>query len=170
MNTKKQIVLIGDNIRSVHNVGSMFRTADAFAVEKIIFTGVSPTPKRKDDTRLPHVILKSEKVISKVALGAEKSVKFEYCTTTNEAINKCRNADFEIIAIEQSPESRQLKASEFDKLEKIAIIIGTETTGLKIDSLKLCDKILEMKMLGAKESINASVMTGIALFTARLAK
>lgn len=168
MNTDREIILIADNIRSTHNVGSMFRTADAFAVKELSLTGISPTPPREKDERLPHVVKKSEAAINKVALGSEKTVSFRYFKRTTDAIEFYKDKGFVIYAIEQSDKSTELSKEAFKDSKRVALVIGTETTGIDDDSIELCDKILEMSMLGTKESLNASVMTGIALFTARM--
>lgn len=159
---RREIILIVDNIRSLYNAGSIFRTADAFAVDKIIFTGTSPTPKRVNDKRLPHVIAKATKQISKVALGAEQTVPFEYCALAADAIAKLKLNGFKIYAIEQDPKSTSL-----DKVKpglKVALVVGNEVDGISKSTLDLVDTIAELPMAGSKESLNVSVMTGIALY------
>lgn len=164
MNSNRQIIIIADNIRSTHNIGSLFRTGDAFGVKSIYFTGISATPERKNDPRLPHVIKKSNNAIKKVALGAEETVPFKYFETTRLAIKAVKESGFTVCAIEQSDKSSPIYDFDFKEYDRIAIVVGTETVGIKQGDLELCDQILELPMKGSKESLNASVMTGIALF------
>lgn len=151
-----QNIVILHNIRSVENVGSMFRTADAAGINKIYLTGYTPTPldrfgrKRKD--------------LAKSALGAEEFVAWEQKKNISTLIAKLKTENFKIIAIEQDTKSvdyRKLKANRY-KLK--AFIVGTETTGIPKNILKQCDIIAEIPMHGRKESLNVSVALGIALF------
>jgi 23S rRNA (guanosine2251-2'-O)-methyltransferase len=148
-------VLILHNIRSVHNVGSIFRTADAAGVSKIFLTGYTPTPLDRFE--------QERKDFVKVSLGAEKSVLWETAAQLTPVLKKLKKDDYEIIAIEQSKNSTPL----FDyrpKNKKIAIIMGNEVLGISTQSLKYADQVLEIPMHGKKESLNVSVAAGIALF------
>jgi tRNA G18 (ribose-2'-O)-methylase SpoU len=147
--------LILHNIRSVYNVGSIFRTADAAGVSKIILSGYTPAPI--DRFNQPR------KDFSKVSLGAEKAVAWESARTLASAIKKLKREGFYIAAIEQDESSTPLFA--FKAPEKIALVLGNEVRGVSAASLKLCDAVLEIPMHGMKESLNVSVAAGIAMFT-----
>lgn len=149
-------VLILENIRSVENTASIFRTADGFKVSKIILVGTTPAPldrfgrKRQD--------------FAKVSLGAEDTVDWEYIKTEDleSKINDLRDQGFQIIALEQTPDSKDLKG--LPKLDKFAVIIGNEITGVSKEALELSDAVAEIPMMGSKESLNVSVAAGVALF------
>ncbi len=149
-----QNVIILNDIRSVENVGAMFRTADAAGINKIYLTGYTPTPldrfgrKRKD--------------MAKSALGAEEFVAWEYKKTILPVISKLKKDGFQIIAIEQDEKSvdyRQVKLKNQN-----ALIVGTEVTGIPKNILTKCDIIAEIPMKGKKESLNVSVALGVVLF------
>ena len=150
----KETRLILDNIRSVHNVGSIFRTAETAGVSKIYCIGTTPTPldrfsqKRKD--------------FAKVALGAEDLVSWEYLETGEATIRRLKRDGFQILALEQDKNSINYKKIKLGK--KIALIVGNEVGGVSKSLLKLVDQIAEIPMKGKKESLNVSVATGIMLF------
>lgn len=154
-----EITLVLHNIRSTHNVGSIFRSAEGFGVKEIILTGYTPYPKTDDDSRLPHIADKLTSQIHKTALGAEKLVSFRHYETLNEwmADNK-----LPIVALEQSAESQSLP--DFNPPKKFALILGEEVNGINPDVLKRCDYIVEIPMFGKKESFNVSVACGVALY------
>lgn len=156
MQNQKQNILILNDIRSVENVGAMFRTADAAGIDKIYLIGTTPTPidrfgrKRND--------------LAKSALGAEEYVAWEYKKLVCPVIAKLKRDGFKIIAIEQDENSvdyRKLKANRY-KLK--AFLVGTEVTGIPKNILKKCDIIAEIPMRGKKESLNVSVALGVVLF------
>lgn len=148
-------VLILHNIRSVHNVGSIFRTADAAGVSKIYVTGYTPTPLDRFN--------RERKDFIKVSLGAEKSVPWESTLQLTPVLKKLKADGYEILAIEQSKNSTPL--FEYKPAGKnIAVVMGNEVLGISPQSLKYADKILEIPMRGKKESLNVSVAAGIALF------
>ncbi len=150
----KMLVLILHNIRSTHNVGSIFRTADAAGVSKIYLTGHTPTPL----DRFGRV----RKDVAKVALGAELSTPWEYLRTAAAAITKLKKTGYDIIALEQAPTSVSYKKYKIKK--PTALILGSEVEGVAPALLKKCDAIIEIPMRGKKESLNVSVAAGIALF------
>lgn len=154
------MILILDNIRSAHNVGSIFRTADGFGVEEIICVGITPYPKLVNDKRLPHIAFRATNQIAKTALGAEKTVK--YCWVENIAEVKDSVGNRQIVGLEQTKTSILL--NEYKKDHIIALIVGNEPNGLSPEALKLCSVYLEIPMLGHKESFNVAVATGIALY------
>ncbi|MBP9771729.1 MAG: RNA methyltransferase [Candidatus Pacebacteria bacterium] len=148
------IIVILDNIRSVYNVGSIFRTCDGAGVEKIYLCGTTPTPL----DRFGRV----RKDLAKVALGAEKTVPWEYTKTTEEAIESLKAEGVRVVAVEQSPSAISYKT--FKQTSKIAFVFGNETDGVSKQVLDMCDTIVEIPMHGAKESLNVSVVAGIILF------
>ncbi len=160
---KPEITLILNNIRSTHNVGSIFRTADGFGVKKIILSGYTPYPQIENDPRLPHIAEKLTAQIHKTALGAENLVPFEYFETIEEwfDINQ-RTEKLPIIALEQAPNSVPL--TDFQPPEKLALILGEEVDGIEQSLLDKCQSIIEIPMFGQKESFNVSVACGIALY------
>lgn len=151
---KQENILIMNDIRSVENVGAMFRTADAVGIDKIYLTGYTPAPldrfgrKRKD--------------LAKSALGAEEYVSWEQKKNIFSLLTKLKKEGFQIIAIEQDKKSvdyRKVKTKN-----KNAFIVGAEVTGIPKNILKMCDTIAEIPMKGKKESLNVSVALGVALF------
>lgn len=155
-----EIVLIAHNIRSTHNVGSIFRTAEGFGVKKIILSGYTPYPHTEQDRRLPHISEKLSAQIHKTALGAETMVPFEYQESPD--IGTLMSTGYTIVGLEQAADSIPLKSYRADK--KIALIIGEEVHGIEPELLARCEKIIEIPMKGKKESFNVSVATGIALY------
>lgn len=160
MTDMPEIILIAHNIRSTHNVGSIFRTAEGFGVNKIVLSGYSPFPRTKDDNRLPHIAEKLTKQIHKTALGAENMAEFEYQAVPD--IDGLREKGYRIVGLEQSPNS--VRINEYRAPEKIALILGEEVEGIADELLDQCDDIIEIDMVGRKESFNVSVAAGIALY------
>lgn len=151
---KKEIIVILHNIRSAYNVGSIFRTADGCGVSKIYLTGYTPEPLNKFGLW--------RRDIAKVALGAEKSVNWEYSKDIFRVLEKLKKKDIQIISVEQDP-----KAIDYRKIKKgnkRAFILGNEVNGLSRSILDKSDKVIEIKMKGKKESLNVSVVAGIVLF------
>ncbi len=146
--------LILYNIRSVHNVGSIFRTADGAGVEKLHLIGMTPTPIDRFG--------RARKDLAKVALGAEASVSWEYHKTISPLMQKLRKEGVGIVAVEQDPSSINYK--KFAPYGSVAYIVGNEVDGIPKSILKKCDYIIEIPMQGKKESLNVSVATGIILF------
>ncbi|MCL2444758.1 TrmH family RNA methyltransferase [Candidatus Saccharibacteria bacterium] len=158
-----QKILIAHNIRSTHNIGSIFRTADGFGVTEIIFSGYSPYPELlQNDPRLPHIRRKLTTQISKTALGAENTVPFSHSPDISQTIKTLKSQKIPTLALEQSPTSINL--SDFAPSNSFALILGEEVNGIPLEILKLADHTLEIPMLGSKNSFNVSVATGIALY------
>jgi 23S rRNA (guanosine2251-2'-O)-methyltransferase len=155
-----EIIVIAHNIRSTHNVGSIFRTAEGFGVKKIILSGYTPYPRIENDTRLPHISDKLTAQIHKTALNAEEIVPFEYHETLD--LEEFKNEGYRLVALEQADNSTLL--NNYTPPEKIALIIGEEVHGIESDLLAQCEDIVEIPMIGQKESFNVSVATGIALY------
>ncbi|MCW4014735.1 MAG: RNA methyltransferase [Candidatus Bathyarchaeota archaeon] len=147
---KTPIVVVLDNIRSLHNVGSIFRTSDAFRLEAVYLCGITSTP--------PH------KEIHKTALGAEDSVKWQYFNETTEAIEKLKQEGYLLIGIEQVEGSISLKQFEPETNSKYAVILGNEVKGVAQEVINQCDMCLEIPQFGTKHSFNVSVSAGIVLW------
>lgn len=171
---ENSVVAILDNVRSSHNVGSMFRTADALGVQKMFLVGYTPTPKDQFG--------RVNKEIAKVALGAEESVAWESVKTAAGLIKKLKSekgGKYQIVAVEQHPTAKDYKkfaekkfgaSKNLKNLKKggasiapVAFIFGNEVDGISEKTLALCDEIVEIPMAGTKESLNVSVSFGIAL-------
>ena len=150
----KKCVLILDNIRSVANVGSIFRTADCLGVLKIVLVGITSPPtdrfgrKRKD--------------FAKVSLGAEDLVKWEHKKEIGPIIDKLKEEGFEIVALEQIANAEDIK--NFKPTDQFALIVGNEVSGVSRKTLDMTDRVAEISMLGTKESLNVSVAAGVALY------
>lgn len=155
-----EIIVIAHNIRSTHNVGSIFRTAEGFGVQKIILSGYTPYPRIENDTRLPHIADKLTAQIHKTALGAETIVPFTYLETLD--LGTLDLAGYRLIALEQDDQSINLR--DYDPPAKIALLLGEEVHGITPELLAQVDDIVEIPMQGKKESFNVSVAAGIALY------
>lgn len=151
--TEKETILILHNIRSTHNVGSLMRSADGAGVSQIIFSGYTPTPLDKYGRKRSDV--------TKTALGAE-NMAWQKIDSLDEYLNKLRAENFLISAIEQSPKSVHYKKSK--KSKKQALILGNEVTGIEPEVLKIVDQVIEIPMLGDKESLNVSIAGAIVMF------
>lgn len=145
---KNDFIVILPNIRSRHNVGAIFRTADGAGVDKIYLTGYTPQPPHKD--------------IDKVALGAEKSVPWEYARQTTRVIKKLKAQGFTIVGLEQTRKS--VTIYEWNPTFPLALVVGNEVTGIPRTLQKLCDMMIEIPMYGEKNSLNVSVAAGIILY------
>lgn len=151
---KTQALVILHNIRSAHNVGSLFRTADAAGVEKIYLVGYTPTPVDRFG--------RTQKEIAKTALGAENTVAWEHVERIEACIDALKKEGFTIIAVEQSDNS--IPYTKIARSKKMAFILGNEPNGIPHDVLDLCDSIAEIPMYGEKESLNVSVAAGVVLY------
>lgn len=155
-----EILVILHNIRSTHNVGSVFRTAEGFGVSKIMLSGYTPYPTVANDSRLPHIREKLTTQIHKTALGAEAMVPFEYMEQLD--LTALKHAGYRIIGLEQSPKSIILK--DYHLPQKVALLLGEEVNGIPSNLLAQCDDIIEIPMKGKKESFNVSVAAAIAIY------
>lgn len=147
---KNPIIVVLENIRSAYNVGSVFRTADAFLVEAIYIVGYSAKP--------PH------KEIKKTALGAEETVDWKYFKTTAEAIDLLKAKNYKVYAVEQAEGSYKLHAASFRQNEKIAVIFGNEVSGVEQSTIHLCEGCIEIPQLGMKHSLNIATAAGVVLW------
>lgn len=158
MNTNtKEIVVILNNIRSNENVGSIFRTADAVGVSKIILCGYTPAPVDRFGRENTGLI--------KASLGAEKSVEWEKVENLNLIIERLKIENYKIVGIEQDKKAINYKKIKNKKTKNIALVFGNEVEGLSKEDLELCDLVAELPMLGRKESLNVSVCVGVVLYS-----
>lgn len=147
---KIPVIVVLDNIRSMHNVGSVFRTADAFLIEQIYLCGFTPKPPHRD--------------INKTALGATDSVEWKYFEKTTDAIHHLIGNGYKILAVEQAEGSCYLPSYSPEMSDKVVIIFGNEVEGISDEVLKLVDDCIEIPQSGTKHSLNISVATGIILY------
>jgi 23S rRNA (guanosine2251-2'-O)-methyltransferase len=146
---KNPLVVVLDNIRSVYNVGSVFRTADAFLVKAICICGYSPTPEHRQ--------------MAKTALGATDTVDWIQYASTVDAVNELKAEGYKIYAVEQAEGSISLEKCNFGN-EKIAVVFGNEVVGVEEDIMKNCDGAIEIPQLGMKHSLNIATAAGIVLW------
>lgn len=147
---KLPLCIVLDNVRSLHNVGSAFRTADAFRMEKIFLTGITGTP--------PH------REIHKTALGSTESVAWEYVEKTETIISQLKESGYKIIAVEQTTESVSLQDFKIQTAEKYAFVFGNEVDGVSEEAIALADGAIEIPQSGTKHSLNISVCLGIVMW------
>ncbi len=147
--SKLPLAIVLDDVRSTLNVGSVFRTADAFLVEKIMLCGITPEPNRE---------------MRKTALGATDSVEWQHHPNAVDAVARLKEQGFVIWAVEQTDRSVQLQDFTLEVETKIALVFGNEVKGVSSEVLALCDGALEIPQLGTKHSLNISVSAGIALW------
>lgn len=146
--------LILHNIRSAHNVGAIFRTAECAGVQKIFLTGYTPAPRDKFE--------RVNKQIVKTALGAEKVVRWEKRDDLPHLLSELKKQNFKIIALEQDKKAIDYKKTRL--VGNVALILGNEVGGIESEILQICDQMIEIPLKGKKESLNVSVAAGIALF------
>ncbi len=147
---KTPVIAVLENVRSAYNVGSVFRTADAFLLEAIYLTGYTAQP--------PH------KEIRKTALGAEDTVHWEHFSHATDAIEQLRRNGFRIFGVEQVTNSLSLEQVSFHQHEKIALVFGNEVSGVEQDTILQCDGCIEIPQLGMKHSLNIATAAGVVLW------
>jgi len=147
---KIPLVVVMDNVRSMYNVGSVFRTCDAFSVERLLLCGITACP--------PH------KEITKTALGATESVEWKHYGTTTEAVAELKQLGYKVFAVEQVDTSVLLDRIEIPASEKTAIVLGNEVFGVDDEVLALCDGAIEIPQNGTKHSLNVSIAGGIVIW------
>jgi len=153
-NMKKDIRVLLHNIRSAHNVGSIFRTADAVGVSHVYLSGYTPCPLDRFGRPV--------KEVAKTALGAEKVIPWEYYKTSIDLVGRLKREGFRVVGIEQDRRATDYKS--YQAPEKLLVLVGNEVRGLSPALRRTCDVLLEIPMRGGKESLNVSVAFGIALF------
>ena len=147
---KTPLIIVLDNVRSLNNIGSVFRTSDAFLIEKIYLCGICATPPNKD--------------IHKTALGATESVEWEYVEDTLELVEKLKAETVKVLAIEQAENSTKLDTFYPEKDTKYAIVMGNEVKGVQQEVVNASDFCIEIPQLGTKHSLNISVTTGVVIW------
>ncbi|MBR5844509.1 MAG: RNA methyltransferase [Bacteroidaceae bacterium] len=147
---KLPFVVVLDNIRSLNNIGSVFRTSDAFLVEEIYLCGITATPPHPD--------------IHKTALGAEDSVKWSYYADTVEAVDNLHALGYTVFSIEQVKDSVSLDTLQLDRTQKYAVVLGNEVKGVQQEVVDKCDKCIEIPQFGTKHSLNVSVTAGLVIW------
>ncbi len=147
---KTPVVIVLDNIRSLNNIGSVFRTADAFLIEKIYLCGITATPPHKD--------------IRKTALGATESVDWEYRESTLQLVEKLKSDGYTVLAIEQAENAQMLHQFNIQSPKKYALIFGNEVKGVDQQVVNACDGVLEIPQFGTKHSLNISVSVGVVVW------
>ena len=147
---KTPIILVLDDIRSLHNIGSVFRTADAFLIEKIYLCGITATPPNKE--------------IHKTALGATETVAWEHSKNVLEIIENLKKESVTVLAIEQVESAVFLQDFTVEKDKKYALVFGNEVYGVSQEAVAICDGCIEIPQLGTKHSLNISVSAGIVVW------
>ncbi|KQC29929.1 RNA methyltransferase [Flagellimonas eckloniae] len=147
---KNPIIIVLDNIRSLNNIGSVFRTADAFLVKKVFLCGITATPPHKD--------------IRKTALGATESVEWEYRQNTLELVPELKRQGARTIAVEQAENATMLNDFNVGNNETVALIFGNEVKGVSQEVVSACDLVLEIPQFGTKHSLNISVSAGVVVW------
>lgn len=150
---KMPLVVVLDNVRSMHNVGSVFRTCDAFRAEGVVLCGITATPPQNE--------------IHKTALGAEESVGWQYTEDTCEAVRRLQAEGYTVLAVEQCEGSTMLPLTHADIItpeKKYAVVLGNEVHGVQQEVINLCDGCLEIPQFGTKHSLNVSVTAGIIIW------
>lgn len=147
---KTPLIIVLDDIRSLHNIGSVFRTADAFLIEKIYLCGITAVPPNKE--------------IHKTALGATETVAWEYQKEVVNVIETLKKEDVTVLAIEQVENAVFLQNFEIEKGKKYALVFGNEVYGVSQKAIEVCDGSIEIPQLGTKHSLNISVSAGIVVW------
>lgn len=147
---KLPVIVVLDNVRSLNNVGSFFRTCDAFAIEKLLLCGITGTPPSRE--------------LHKTALGAENTVAWEYYENTSDAVRRLKDEDYDIYAVEQVEKAVMLNDFRAETDKKYAVVFGNEVDGVSQEVIDLCDNAIEIPQAGTKHSLNVSVAGGAVLW------
>ena len=145
-----EVKIILHNIRSLHNVGSVFRSSDAFGISELILTGYTPTPPRPE--------------INKTAIGAEEFVSWRHFETATEIIHELKKDGYSILGMEQTTGSMALNNLNIDSYDKICLVMGNEVTGIDSDILEMMDEFVAIPQFGQKHSLNVSVAAAVMLY------
>ncbi|MDP2838388.1 MAG: RNA methyltransferase [Candidatus Moranbacteria bacterium] len=155
---QKSLILVIHNIRSAHNVGALFRTADGAGVGSIVLSGYTPVPPKQDALYLSD----ADKALKKTALGAENTVPWKMVSSLTKTLNQLKKEGYQIVALEQHKKSIDYR--RYRPTGHVALMVGNEVTGVDSRVLKRCDWIVELPMRGQKNSLNVAVAAGIALY------
>jgi 23S rRNA (guanosine2251-2'-O)-methyltransferase len=147
---KTPLIVVLDNVRSLNNIGSVFRTADAFLVKKIYLCGITAQPPHKD--------------IHKTALGATETVSWEYAKDTSSVIEKLKKANCTVLAVEQAENAMMLNTFYPEKEKTYAVVFGNEVKGVSQEVVNACDAVIEIPQLGTKHSLNIAVSAGVVIW------
>lgn len=163
----RSIVAIAHNLRSVHNVGSLLRTAEVFAAGKVYVTGFSPYPEHAGDERDEKLRVRQTKQMAKAAAGAERTMPFERHPDVYALLGELREAGYVVAGLEIDDGAVPL--GDYPVPRKVALLLGDEVSGILPDLREACDVLLQIPMYGRKDSLNVSVAAGIALYRLRTA-
>lgn len=147
---KTPLVVVLDNVRSMNNIGSIFRTCDAFGIEQLCLCGITATPPNRE--------------INKTALGATESVDWEYFDSTFDCVNSLKQKGYRIFCIEQTTNSIMLNNFDFENIEPCALVFGNEVEGVEQEVINITDQVIEIPQFGTKHSLNVAVTCGIVLW------
>ncbi len=147
---KTPLVIVLDNVRSLNNVGSVFRTADCYLIEEIILCGITAQPPHRD--------------IRKTALGATETVAWSYYENTVEVVKQLQEKGYQVYAIEQAERSQSLYHLQIEQDQKVAVVFGNEVEGVQQQVVNECDGVVELEQYGTKHSLNISVCAGIVIY------
>jgi tRNA G18 (ribose-2'-O)-methylase SpoU len=164
---QRSIVVIAHNLRSVHNVGSLLRTGEVFAVDKVYVTGFTPYPAHPGDDRDAKLQAQQTRRMAKAAAGAERTMPFERHTDVYALLDSLRTAGYSVVGLEIDPDAVALP--DYSPADKVALLLGDEVAGIEPALRNRCEQLLQIPMYGRKDSLNVSVAAGIALYTLRVA-
>lgn len=159
--SQRDIVVVAHNLRSVFNVGSLLRTSDVFAVERVYVTGFTPYPSQPDDVRDPKLQAQLTKRLAKSAAGAEHTMPLTAGSDVYELVGSLRAAGYTVVGVEIDPDA--VSIIDYEPAERIAVLFGDEVRGIEEPLLERCDVLLQIPMYGEKGSLNVAVAAGIAL-------
>jgi 23S rRNA (guanosine2251-2'-O)-methyltransferase len=166
--TMREIVLIAHDIRSTHNVGSLLRTAEGLGVDMVWLTGYSPYPEKLKDDRLPHISRKLNAQIHKTALGAENFIRWDCSQEIEPVIKELKDQGYVMVGLEQADGAVPLP--DFSPSQKTAVVLGREVEGLDPHIISKCSSLVEIPMLGEKESFNVVQAAAMVLYHCRFFK
>jgi len=158
-----KLIIVLESVRSLYNVGSVFRLADGLGVEAVYTTGITPHSKTAKDKRLPHVLKRVENQLNKTALGAQRHVQTRHFTSVEECIEELKSSGYEIVALEQTKNATLLK-DYHPKNQRIALILGNEVEGASQEALNLSNIVVQIPMQGKKNSLNITSAGSIAAY------
>lgn len=161
----RKLVLIAHNVRSIYNVGSLFRTAEGLGIDRVCLTGYTPYPEMKKDSRPPHLRAKIDRQIQKTALGAEAKIKWQHYDEIKDCLKDMVQQGYIIVALEQTKTAINIRHSAIKG--KAALVVGNEVEGLDNETLGLIKHHVYIPMQGKKESFNVSVAAAMALYHLR---